>query len=98
MSPLFLSRNVEVVTARFSPCGSPSSARGQWAVCSGRTSDAVSRPFPSWNRFISAEIYLCHACSCQEMLRTETAGPGVQVGGRVQLTLLARGESNTAGG
>jgi hypothetical protein len=35
---------------------------------------AVSRPFPSWNRSISTEIYLCHACSCQEILRTETAG------------------------
>jgi hypothetical protein len=36
--------------------------------------EAVSRPFPSWNRSISTEIYLCHACSCQEILRTETAG------------------------
>jgi hypothetical protein len=35
---------------------------------------AVSRPFPSWHRSISTEIYLCHACSCQEILRTETAG------------------------
>jgi hypothetical protein len=26
----------------------------------------VSRPFPSWNRSILTEIYLCHACSCQE--------------------------------
>jgi hypothetical protein len=34
---------------------------------------SVSRPFPSWNRSILAEIYLCHACSCQEILRTETA-------------------------
>ena len=34
----------------------------------------VSRPFPSWNRSILTEIYLCHACSCQEILRTETAG------------------------
>jgi hypothetical protein len=38
----------------------------------GRT--LVSRPFPSWNRSILTEIYLCHACSCQEILRTETAG------------------------
>ena len=36
----------------------------------------VSRPFPSWNRSILTEIYLCHACSCQEILRTETAGTG----------------------
>jgi hypothetical protein len=34
----------------------------------------VSRPFPSWNRSMLTEIYLCHACSCQEILRTETAG------------------------
>jgi hypothetical protein len=33
-----------------------------------------SRPFPSWKRPILTEIYLCHACSCQEILRTETAG------------------------
>jgi hypothetical protein len=37
---------------------------------------AVSRPFPSWNRSILTEIYLCHACSCHEILRTETAGQG----------------------
>jgi hypothetical protein len=35
---------------------------------------AVSRPFPSWNRSILTDIYLCHACSCQEILRMETAG------------------------
>jgi hypothetical protein len=35
---------------------------------------SVSRPFPSWNRSILTEVYLCHACSCQEILRTETAG------------------------
>eukprot|EP01047_Picozoa_sp_COSAG01_P071610 COSAG01_NODE_11162_length_1992_cov_1.972002_2_plen_100_part_00 len=34
----------------------------------------VSRPFPSWDRSILTEIYLCHACSCQEIFRTETAG------------------------
>eukprot|EP01047_Picozoa_sp_COSAG01_P012766 COSAG01_NODE_583_length_15194_cov_5.640808_5_plen_365_part_00 len=38
--------------------------------------DGVSRPFPSWNRSIVTKIYLCHACSCQEILRTETAGQG----------------------
>jgi hypothetical protein len=36
----------------------------------------VSRPFPSWNRSMLTEIYLCHACSCQEILRAETAGQG----------------------
>jgi hypothetical protein len=34
----------------------------------------VSRPFPSWNRSISTEIYLCHACSYHDILRTDTAG------------------------
>eukprot|EP01047_Picozoa_sp_COSAG01_P078611 COSAG01_NODE_14591_length_1435_cov_1.172904_3_plen_80_part_01 len=29
---------------------------------------------PSWSRSILTETYLCHACSCQEILRTETAG------------------------
>jgi hypothetical protein len=36
--------------------------------------DEASRPFSSWNRSILTEIYLCHACSCQEILRTKTAG------------------------
>jgi hypothetical protein len=35
---------------------------------------SVSRPFSSWNRPILTEIYLCHACSCQEILRVKTAG------------------------
>jgi hypothetical protein len=34
----------------------------------------VSRPFPSWNRSMLTEIYLCHACFYQEILRTETPG------------------------
>jgi hypothetical protein len=29
--------------------------------------------FSSWNRSTLTEIYLCHACSCHEILRTETA-------------------------
>jgi hypothetical protein len=32
------------------------------------------RPFSSWNRPILTEIYLCHACSCQEILMLETPG------------------------
>jgi hypothetical protein len=39
-----------------------------------RSACYVSRPFPSWSRSILTEISLCHACSCQEILRTETAG------------------------
>jgi hypothetical protein len=31
----------------------------------------------SWNRSILTEISLCHACSCHEMLRAETAGQEV---------------------
>ena len=27
----------------------------------------VSRPFPSWNRSILTDIYLCHACSYHEI-------------------------------
>jgi hypothetical protein len=34
----------------------------------------VRRPFPSWNRSTSTEIYLCHACSCQEILRIDGDG------------------------
>jgi|EP01049_Picozoa_sp_SAG25_P010778 hypothetical protein len=40
----------------------------------GGKATGVSRPFPSQSRSILTEIYLCHACSCQEILRTETAG------------------------
>jgi hypothetical protein len=49
---------------------------------SNRTKDGgpVSRPFPSWNRSILTEISLCHACSCEEMLRTETAGQVINGG------------------
>jgi carboxylesterase type B len=49
----------------------------------------VSRPFPSWNRSILTEIYLCHACSCQKILRTETAG-------QVQAVRLRRAVRSTA--
>jgi hypothetical protein len=34
----------------------------------------VSRAFPSWNRSILTEIYLCHACSYQEILRRNGRG------------------------
>jgi hypothetical protein len=36
--------------------------------------DSVSRAFASWNRSILTEISLCHACSCHQILRAETAG------------------------
>jgi hypothetical protein len=36
----------------------------------------VGGPFPSWNRSILTETYLCHARSCQVILRMGTAGQG----------------------
>eukprot|EP01047_Picozoa_sp_COSAG01_P042801 COSAG01_NODE_3760_length_5722_cov_5.035390_7_plen_111_part_00 len=33
----------------------------------GAPAEEVSRAFPSWNRNILTEIYLGHACSCQEI-------------------------------
>jgi hypothetical protein len=39
-------------------------------VCPSRSTEEqclVSRAFPSWKRSILTEIYLCHACSCQEI-------------------------------
>jgi hypothetical protein len=50
---------------------------------------AVSRPFSSWNRSILTDIYLCHACSCQEILRTETAGQGGGVSADAAASALA---------
>eukprot|EP01047_Picozoa_sp_COSAG01_P069833 COSAG01_NODE_10434_length_2166_cov_8.532656_3_plen_189_part_00 len=34
----------------------------------------MSRPFSSCNRSIWTDIYLCHACSCQEIMRMLTPG------------------------
>jgi hypothetical protein len=48
----------------------------------------VSRAFPSWNRPILAEIYLCHACSDHEISRMETPGQG---GGMPSHPALANG-------
>jgi phage-related tail protein len=45
-----------------------------------QNSELVSGPFPSWNRSILTEIYLCHVCSCQEILRVETARQAGQLG------------------
>ena len=56
---------------------------GRGALRPGCAATAVSRPFPSWNRFILTEISLCHACSCQEILRTETAGQARHGGERL---------------
>ena len=39
----------------------------------GNARTAVSEAFPSGGRSILAEIYyLCHACSCHEIMRVET--------------------------
>jgi hypothetical protein len=67
--------------------GPPAFAFIEFAEAEGASRAIVSRPFPSWNRSILTEIYLCHACSCQEIFRTETAGqehanwPGVELDG-----------------
>eukprot|EP01047_Picozoa_sp_COSAG01_P039431 COSAG01_NODE_3259_length_6338_cov_3.955281_2_plen_90_part_00 len=48
---------------------------------------AVSRrPLPSWGRCwsILAEISLCHACSCQQKLRADTAAQGFGRGARAR--------------
>jgi hypothetical protein len=40
-------------------------------LCARRAEAAAeeaSAPFPSWNRSILTEIYLCHACSYHEIL------------------------------
>jgi hypothetical protein len=50
---------------------------------------AVSAPFRSLVWRLMTEIPLCHGCSCQEMLRVETAHQGaVMVGGWVVDSLL----------
>jgi hypothetical protein len=38
----------------------------------------VGRPFPSWNRPILTEIYLCHACSYHE-IEDENGRAGMEV-------------------
>jgi hypothetical protein len=49
--------------------------RGLLCLADGRV---VSQPFSSWNRPILTEIYLCHACSCPEILRVKMARQGTQ--------------------
>jgi hypothetical protein len=39
---------------------------------------AVRQAFSSWSRSMLSEIYLCHTCSCQEILRMETRGQARQ--------------------
>jgi hypothetical protein len=55
--------------APLAQCSNCNASSACWTV--GHST--VSRPFPSWNRSILTEMYLCHACSCQEILRTEMA-------------------------
>jgi hypothetical protein len=55
----------------------PDDIRGK-EVQLDETGAYVRRPFPSWNRSILTEISLCHTCSCQEILRTETAGQALE--------------------
>jgi hypothetical protein len=60
------------------------------------TAPLVSRAFPSWNRSIVTEIYRCHACSCQELLRMETPRDASTLGGA--LHALRRSDSQSSGG
>ena len=57
----------------------------------------VSRPCSSWNRPILTEIFLCHVCSCQEILRVKTAGQGEKRALLVPPNLV-RGDRAGAGG
>eukprot|EP01047_Picozoa_sp_COSAG01_P021337 COSAG01_NODE_1235_length_11106_cov_3.058962_10_plen_496_part_00 len=66
------------------PRSRPEAALDRWSL-------VVSRPFPSWNRFILTEIYLCHACSCQAILRTETAGQAPAASTPAAWLLVVRG-------
>jgi|EP01047_Picozoa_sp_COSAG01_P021296 hypothetical protein len=42
---------------------------------------AVSRAFPSWNRSVLTDIYLCHSCSYHEIEagNARTGGPAVHL-------------------
>jgi hypothetical protein len=51
----------------------------------GRHFGEVSREFPPWDRSILTEIYLCQACSYQEILRMDTPG---------QVQILDRGDGS----
>jgi squalene cyclase len=52
--------------------GGSSIVQTSWALLA-LLEAGVGRPFPDWNRSILTEIYLCHACSCQEIVWTGTA-------------------------
>jgi hypothetical protein len=61
---------------------------------------AVSKPFPSFARLVLTGISLCHACSCQEILRAETARQdprGAQLGSEsLARARAAEGHPNAA--
>jgi hypothetical protein len=52
-------------------------ALGEPLASPWRVFSVSRRAFPSWNRSILNEIYLCHACSYQGILRTETPESGL---------------------
>jgi hypothetical protein len=58
---------------------------------SGSRVDVVSAPFPSWNRSILTEIYLCHACSYQE-IEDGNGAPGQPAAGHPPLARCDDGE------
>ena len=52
---------------------------------------AVSAPFPSWNRSILTEIYLCHACSYQEIQAYEARAEWAMAAGAYTALATVRG-------
>jgi hypothetical protein len=53
-----------------------------WRCAQNIAGDFVSRAFPSWNRSILTEIYLCHACSYHEIEGGNTRAGLAGRGGR----------------
>jgi hypothetical protein len=51
----------------------------------------VSAPFPSWNRSISTEIYLCHACSYHEIEGRNGTPGGIPALVQLSGSMLAAG-------
>jgi hypothetical protein len=60
-------RNAIPPSASAAPASQPRHQGRDGRLRRRRDHAMVSRPFPSWNRSILTEIYLCHACSCHEI-------------------------------
>jgi hypothetical protein len=62
-----------------------------------RASSSVSRACPSWDRSIVTEIYLCHACSCQETEDGNARAGSSPYGGATRAPCVAVGAQAAAG-